>query len=554
MSDAPERELASSHAAARPKRSFVPRIPSFDRLWPALITFLCVAVVIVVTLWRLHPSLLFSLSTPTGGDNGGHYALPAFLKSGLLTHYQLTGWDPEWYDGFPLYTYYFVLPDLLVALANCIHIPYELAFKWVTVLGSVLLPIVAWAMGRLFGMRRAFPGAIAALSLCLLFDYTFTIYGGNLFSTLAGEYAYSLGIALALLFIGLMAYGLRTGKYRVWTAIVLALCLLAHVVPGLYALVGGGLLILMEMLPKSVRPHDGWQSISSDHVVPSTIGRAQALWWGVSSIGIGILLVGFWWVPFGLEQSYSNSMGYVNIHTYVAILLPEADWWALVIAGLAAVAAFVIRSRFGVLMSLLAGLSALAVIFDPEPTLYNVRFLPLWFLSIYLLVGWGVAAAVTGVVDLWTWWSYRPQSPRAYLAPFTLSASDLPDSTELSNRSAGPSWPVAGVLGPLVALIVAVGVVVAPFVVSYNGMLDLGITPGANQVTNWSSYNYSGYQTMPAYPEYKAVIATMEKVGKQYGCGQAMWQYDPSLGRFGTTMALMLLPYWSNGCIGSMEG
>jgi len=33
-----------------------------------------------------------------------------------------------------------------------------------------------------------------------------------------------------------------------------------------------------------------------------------------------------------------------------------------------------------------------------------------------------------------------------------------------------------------------------------------------------------------------------------------MWQYDPSLNRFGTTMALMLLPYWSNGCIGSMEG
>ncbi len=287
--------------------------------------------------------------------------------------------------------------------------------------------------------------------------------------------------------------------------------------------------------------------------MPSTIDRAQALWWGVSTIGIGILLVGFWWVPFGLEQSYSNSMGYVNIHTYVAVLLPEADWWALVLAALAAVAAFVIRSRFGILMSLLAGLSALAVIFDPQATLYNVRFLPLWFLSIYLLVGWGVAAAVTGLTDLWTWWRYRPESPRAYLAPFTLSASDLPETSGLSSRS-GPSWPVAGVFGPLVALLVAVGVVVTPFVVSYNGMLDLGITPGANQVTNWSSYNYKGYQNMAAYPEYRAVISTMEKVGKQYGCGQAMWQYDPSLGRFGTTMALMLLPYWSNGCIGSMEG
>jgi hypothetical protein len=46
----------------------------------------------------------------------------------------------------------------------------------------------------------------------------------------------------------------------------------------------------------------------------------------------------------------------------------------------------------------------------------------------------------------------------------------------------------------------------------------------------------------------------MEKVGATHGCGQTMWEYEPSLNRFGTTMALMLLPYWSDGCIGSMEG
>ena len=161
---------------------------------PTAATIVCVVSVIAVVLWQLHPSLLLSTSTPTGGDNGGHYAMPAFLRSGLLSHGQLTGWDPGWYDGFPLYTYYFVLPDLLAALASYV-IPYALAFKWVTVLGSLLLPVAAWAMGRLFGMRRGFPGAVAAVTLCYLFDYTYTIYGGNLFSTLAGEYAYSLSIA-----------------------------------------------------------------------------------------------------------------------------------------------------------------------------------------------------------------------------------------------------------------------------------------------------------------------------------------------------------------------
>jgi len=33
-----------------------------------------------------------------------------------------------------------------------------------------------------------------------------------------------------------------------------------------------------------------------------------------------------------------------------------------------------------------------------------------------------------------------------------------------------------------------------------------------------------------------------------------MWEYESQLDRLGTPMALMLLPHWTNGCIGSMEG
>jgi hypothetical protein len=33
-----------------------------------------------------------------------------------------------------------------------------------------------------------------------------------------------------------------------------------------------------------------------------------------------------------------------------------------------------------------------------------------------------------------------------------------------------------------------------------------------------------------------------------------MWEYEPNLDRYGTPMAPMLLPYWTHGCIGSMEG
>ena len=33
-----------------------------------------------------------------------------------------------------------------------------------------------------------------------------------------------------------------------------------------------------------------------------------------------------------------------------------------------------------------------------------------------------------------------------------------------------------------------------------------------------------------------------------------MWENNGDNGQYGTTMALMLLPFWSNGCIASMEG
>ena len=49
-------------------------------------------------------------------------------------------------------------------------------------------------------------------------------------------------------------------------------------------------------------------------------------------------------------------------------------------------------------------------------------------------------------------------------------------------------------------------------------------------------------------------MTTMARVGQQYGCGRAMWEYNSSEGRFGTPMALMLLPYWTDNCVDSMEG
>ena len=75
-----------------------------------------------------------------------------------------------------------------------------------------------------------------------------------------------------------------------------------------------------------------------------------------------------------------------------------------------------------------------------------------------------------------------------------------------------------------------------------------------NFVSDWARWNYSGLQAKDAWPEYDGIVRTMSKVGRTGGCGRALWEYEPDLNRFGTPMALMLLPYFTDGCIGSMEG
>ena len=274
---------------------------SRDTWWwvPGAITVITIASVIVVTLSQLHPSMLLTNTTTTGGDTGAHIAMPKFLES-LLVHGHLTGWDPGWYDGFPLYTFYFTIPDLFIAIGGWI-IPYGVAFKLGTILGSVILPICAWACGRFFRLRAPLPTILAAATLPFLFDYTFTIYGGNLFSTLAGEYAYSFSLSLAVLFLGLFACAVREGKYRGWAAIVLAVCILSHMVG--------------VCTRSAERRSSRWSSFTGALGVADSalrlwrgddtavqVPRARS-WWAVSTVAIGVLLSGWWLVPFGLEHA-----------------------------------------------------------------------------------------------------------------------------------------------------------------------------------------------------------------------------------------------------------
>ena len=467
---------------------------------PSPTTVVTVAVlggILAFLFWQLHtPSLLFLNTLTSGGDTGAHVALPAFMRDHLLTHGRITGWDPQWYDGFPVFTFYFPMPSLLVVLLN-VALPYDIAFKLVTVAGTFALPLAAWAFGRLWKAREPIPLCLAVATLPYLFDRSFTIYGGNIASTLAGEYAFSLSLAVGIVFLGVLARGLRTGRGGGLAAFLLAVTGLCHLLPTLFVLAGAAVLLLMH-----------WGRRQVLHVVPVVV--------------VGGLLAGFWWIPFLLRLPYTTDMGWQKITSYLGNdgLFPHGNWWVFGMAVVGVVLSAVLRRRIGIFLSIMATVSAIGFWLSPQGKIWNARLLPFWVLCLYLLAGLAVAEGgrllATGAARLW-----------------------------------GVRTREGTVVVPLAAAAAALGFTVVPLV---NLPSWFPIHPTASFVPDWISWNYQGYEQKASYPEYRSLIDTMAQTGRRYGCGRAMWEYEPELNRFGTPMALMLLPYWTNDCIDSMEG
>jgi hypothetical protein len=177
----------------------------------------------------------------------------------------------------------------------------------------------------------------------------------------------------------------------------------------------------------------------------------------------------------------------------------------------------------------------------PQGRLWNARVLPFYYLAIILLAGLAVAEVVRLVTVL---------ARRGRPLPVQVGA--------------------AGALGSLAAVLVVVGLPLGalPFdeaigdEANPSGYRWPSFSPWrmegspASFVNSWADWNYSGYEGKPSYREYHDLMVTMRELGESddHGCGRAHWEYEQQLDRYGTPMALMLLPYWTDGCIGSMEG
>ena len=352
-----------------------------------------------------------------------------------------------------------------------------------------------------------------------------------------------------MLFLGVVARGLRTGRSRALAAALFAACLLCHLYPAIF--VGVGACVWLVLDADLVR---GLRRGLSARLARRRWGRR--LWWGITAGLVGVGLAAWWLLPFAAGQAYTTNMGYTNVDGFPHLLFPAADRWVLVADLVGLVAMVARRNRVALFICVMGAFSAAVVCLDPEGKLYNVRFLPFWFLCIYLLAGYALAEVVGAVAR----WNRRRRLDQwvVVIRERLNAVQGMPWQPGMRisrfRRPVPGGSPPGAVIGPIVALAAACLVVVPPLALPATTLGAIGITVNADQPSAWAEWNYSGYQGKPDYPEYKAVIDMMAKVGRSQGCGRAMWEYNPSLNRFGTTESLMLLPYWTGGCIDSMEG
>ena len=311
------------------------------------------------------PDFILSGTTASGGDMGSHNYLAKYMKEYLLPHFRLSGWSPDWYAGFPIFTFYFPLAYAVMAITSAL-VPLQIAFKIVTVAGTFLLPLAAYVSMKKMGLAFPTPLLAALFTLPHLFNENNSMYGGNIPSTLAGEFSFSLALPFMLLFMAWLYDGIKKNCFA-GAAILLAVTSLLHVIPVVVAVVSSSFFLLRDKIP-----------------VLATLAKTYLL---------AFSLAGFWAVPLLTNFSYSIASNYSHINDY-SLVYPNYLMPFLLLAGLGTALAWK-RKEGPVLYLAFSALASLALyLFLPEGYIWNTRFLPFYYLFSVLVAAYGASCLV----------------------------------------------------------------------------------------------------------------------------------------------------------------
>ncbi len=300
--------------------------------------------------------------------------------------------------------------------------------------------------------------------------------------------------------------------------------------------------------------------------------------------GVGALLSAVWWAPLLLRQPYTQSMRYEKVVPQGTFRLPgllravlpgpiegavQGVWrgitwsdgasltlwaptWLWILVGIAIVGGIVFRRQVTLVLGALAVIFAVMFVQWPaDQHVWNTRFLPLYFLSLAMLAGAG-AAEIANLFRLAAMraadWVHEGDLADARDEALASARDDDPMLSDLPTDWSPPPWLHDEHHRRRRSII---GAVACAVIVGIGAVWGIGGAYAArNYLPFWSSWNYGGYESKPAWPEFQSLIETMDKLPP----GRALWEPSSEIDNYGTTLALELLPYFTDGRIGSMEG
>lgn len=466
-----------------------------DRVVAAVVVVMATALV----LWDIRIDLILRNTTPALSDLGAHLHEPAWLRHELLPRWRLSGWSPDWFAGYPSYTFYFPLGGIVATVLGFV-LPYNIAFKLVAASGAILLPLCGYAFGRLNDRDRLTSACLAIGTIPLLLQPKLLTAGGAISSTAYGEWSYQISLAVGLLALGVVGRGLKTGRHRAAAALLLAATVLLHIVPGMMTIIGTLCLVLAHGVV--------W----------------ACLRWVAPVLLTAAAVTGFWTVPFLIRLPYTAGAPFAKATPLSDWLLPTTMAPVLLLGLLGMVAAINAYTRradtFGLFVLGMAVLSAVIFSFMPASRVWNARFLAFWYLYLGLLAGLGVIALGRWLDGL-----------RRMLA----------EGRHIDNPT---RWQL---IVPVVALLLVVPAWDTPIT---NGALtrrSLDIPTAINLL-------YGGYQRDPDRKSFEDFMGLMKRVGREHGCGRAHWEWDKSPWTNKRSTLMQLIPYWTDGCVAGMQG
>jgi len=452
----------------------------------------------------LRIDLSFLNTLPTGGDMGAHIVPTKFFAENFFTNFQLRGWSNDWFAGYPLYYFYFPLPPLITSILNFV-LPFSISFKLMVVSTQILLVL---SIELLFRRNSTFSTLGFVAGLLFLLTESFTIFGGNLASSLAGQYSYTLSLAFCNLSIYFLTKSKNSNNTLI-SSIFLGFALLSHLIP---FLIYSPIYLFYFLIKKSS---------TNEKVIAFLIFNFLTLDFSVSL---------FTNLEFTTNMTYAPYSSFSDLIKIDILPLVLISFIYLITKDMFSMLRENITSVYLVIISLLL------FFYGPESALWNGRLVPFFNLGIIMFFFNQCAKQNRS--------SFKRIGNKLNL-PILLPALIFlvyKYVDKWSEYYLETSWVIVSLISLLFLLAISKNQnLTATFLIA----LTLG---SVSYLPHWVNWNFTGYENKSSWGDIESLYSVLNNLPP----GRIMWEPNSDLNKYGTPMVLMTIPMFTHHT--SMEG